>query len=104
MAPCKRSAIPSLRRRRAFIACECNDATASRIERCALLLTKAFVCSNDHGYVWTMRVLIVGCGYVGREVGIQLVNQGHEVFGLRRSSSGVVDLKGVGIEPLVADV
>ena len=32
-----------------------------------------------------MRVLIVGCGYVGLPLGAELVKQGHEVFGLRRS-------------------
>ena len=28
--------------------------------------------------------MIVGCGYVGTELGRQLVRSGHEVFGLRR--------------------
>jgi nucleoside-diphosphate-sugar epimerase len=33
-----------------------------------------------------MRVLIVGCGYVGRSLGLELVRQGHDVSGLRRSA------------------
>jgi nucleoside-diphosphate-sugar epimerase len=31
-----------------------------------------------------MRVLIVGCGYVGLPLGAELVRRGHEVFGVRR--------------------
>jgi ketopantoate reductase len=32
-----------------------------------------------------MRVLIIGCGYVGLPLGAELVRLGHEVFGLTRS-------------------
>src|SRR5258708_201062 len=32
-----------------------------------------------------MRVLIVGCGYVGIPLRVELSKRGHEVFGLRRS-------------------
>ena len=49
-----------------------------------------------------MRVLIVGCGYVGLPLGAELVRQGHEVFGLRRSAAD--ELKTAGIIPLTADV
>jgi len=49
-----------------------------------------------------MRVLIVGCGYVGRPLGAELVKQGHEVFGLRRSRAD--ELGRAGIKPLVADI
>jgi len=35
-----------------------------------------------------MRVLIVGCGYVGLRLGLELASQGHEVSGLRRSAAG----------------
>ena len=49
-----------------------------------------------------MRVLIVGCGYVGLPLGAELVRRGHEVFGLRRSAAG--ELKAAGICPLVADI
>jgi nucleoside-diphosphate-sugar epimerase len=51
-----------------------------------------------------MRVLIVGCGYVGLPLGIELIRLGHEVFGLRRNSSAENELKSAGIQPLFADV
>jgi len=51
-----------------------------------------------------MRVLIVGCGYVGRPLGAELVRQGHEVFGLRRTAAADPDLRAVGIVPLHADI
>src|SRR6266498_64380 len=51
-----------------------------------------------------MRVLIVGCGYVGLPLGAELVKQGHEVFGLRRSGAANVELIAAGIHPLSADI
>jgi nucleoside-diphosphate-sugar epimerase len=51
-----------------------------------------------------MRVLIVGCGYVGLPLGAELVRQGHEVFGVRHTAAGEVELKAAGIHPLIADV
>jgi len=33
------------------------------------------------------RILIAGCGYVGQELGLRLVRQGHSVCGLRRGPS-----------------
>jgi len=51
-----------------------------------------------------MRVLIVGCGYVGLPLGAELVKQGHEVFGLRRSSAANAELTAAGIHPLTADI
>ena len=51
-----------------------------------------------------MRVLIVGCGYVGMPLGMELVKQGHEVSGIRRSDSGAEELKAAGIQPIVADI
>ncbi len=51
-----------------------------------------------------MRVLIVGCGYVGLPLGAELVRLGHEVFGVRRSAAGAEELVAAGIKPLVADV
>jgi len=51
-----------------------------------------------------MRVLIVGCGYVGRPLGAELVRQGHEVFGLRRGAGAQADLQAAGIRPLTGDV
>ena len=51
-----------------------------------------------------MKCLIVGCGYVGLPLGAELVRQGHEVFGLRRSASAANELKAAGIQPLAGDV
>lgn len=51
-----------------------------------------------------MRVLIVGCGYVGQPLGAELVRQGHQVFGLRRNASASGELTAAGIQPLFADI
>ena len=51
-----------------------------------------------------MRVLIVGCGYVGLPLGAELVRRGHDVFGLRRSLLAEAELKAAGITPLHADI
>src|SRR5437870_10937123 len=51
-----------------------------------------------------MRVLIVGCGYVGLPLGTELVRQGHEVFGMRRSASSDAYLAAAGIKPLTGDI
>ena len=51
-----------------------------------------------------MRVLIVGCGYVGVPLGAELVRRGHEVHGLRRSAAGDGELSAAGIRPLLGDV
>jgi len=51
-----------------------------------------------------MRVLIVGCGYVGLPLGAALVRQGHTVVGLRRTGAAAAELRAAGIEPLQADI
>jgi len=51
-----------------------------------------------------MRVLIVGCGYVGLPLGVELVRQGHTVFGLRRSAAAAAQLQNAGVTPLSGDV
>ena len=51
-----------------------------------------------------MRVLIVGCGYVGLPLGAELARQDHEVFGLRRSMLAAAELQAAGITPLHADI
>lgn len=51
-----------------------------------------------------MRVLIAGCGYVGLPLGAELVGQGHEVWGLRRSSGAEGELKSAGIQPMIGDI
>jgi nucleoside-diphosphate-sugar epimerase len=49
-----------------------------------------------------MKCLIVGCGYVGLPLGAELVRQGHQVAGLRRSAAE--ELAAAGIQPLLADI
>jgi nucleoside-diphosphate-sugar epimerase len=51
-----------------------------------------------------MRVLIVGCGYVGIPLGAVLARSGHEIYGLRRSAPKADELKNAGINPLIADI
>jgi nucleoside-diphosphate-sugar epimerase len=51
-----------------------------------------------------MRVLIIGCGYVGLPLGAELFRHGHEVFGLRRDRAAERVLKEAGIKPLFADI
>ena len=55
-------------------------------------------------YAAAMRVLIVGCGYVGLPLGAELARQGHTVLGLCRTSAGDRELKAAGIAPLVGDI
>ena len=52
----------------------------------------------------TVRVLIIGCGYVGLPLGAELARRGHEVFGLRRSASALDELRAAGITPLAGDI
>ena len=51
-----------------------------------------------------MRVLLVGCGYVGLALGTELVKQGHQVLGVRRSAVADAEMKSAGITPLPADL
>lgn len=51
-----------------------------------------------------MRVLIVGCGYIGSAVGAELARRNHEVFGLRRTSAMGEELEQAGIRPLIGDI
>jgi nucleoside-diphosphate-sugar epimerase len=50
-----------------------------------------------------MRVLIVGCGYVGFPLGVELVQQGHSVWGMRRTLWPEAE-RGPGIHPISADI
>ena len=50
-----------------------------------------------------MRVLIIGCGYVGAELGGALVRNGHDVYGLGRSAGAAAKLT-AGITPIQADI
>jgi len=49
------------------------------------------------------RVVIVGCGYVGLELGRQLRHAGHDVVGVRRSDTGLDAVEAAGLEPCRAD-
>jgi nucleoside-diphosphate-sugar epimerase len=51
-----------------------------------------------------MRVAILGCGYVGLELGRQLDAAGHDVTGVRRSDSGVAAVEAAGLNAVAADV
>lgn len=51
-----------------------------------------------------MRVLIVGCGYVGLPLGAELARRGHEVFGVRRSVGAAQELTQCDITPVIADI
>ncbi|WP_265110327.1 SDR family oxidoreductase [Halosolutus halophilus] len=51
-----------------------------------------------------MEVAILGCGYVGLELGRQLTDRGHEVVGVRRSAEGVDAIAEAGFEAVRADV
>jgi nucleoside-diphosphate-sugar epimerase len=51
-------------------------------------------------------VAILGCGYIGLELGCQLRNTPHieRVVGLRRSDAGVAAMEDAGIEPIQGDL
>jgi nucleoside-diphosphate-sugar epimerase len=51
-----------------------------------------------------MRVLIIGCGYVGIALGKRLAVLGHLVDGIRRSENGLEELKAAQISPLACDI
>lgn len=51
-----------------------------------------------------MKVLIVGCGYLGTALGERLVKIGHEVCGLRRSEEALKSLAKSGLKPFAADL
>jgi nucleoside-diphosphate-sugar epimerase len=51
-----------------------------------------------------MRVAILGCGYVGLELGRQLLEAGHEPIGVRRSPEGIDAIESAGFRGVRADV
>lgn len=51
-----------------------------------------------------MRVAILGCGYVGLELGRQLTAAGHGVTGVRRSADGIAAIERAGFSPVRADL
>jgi len=50
------------------------------------------------------RVVILGCGYIGIELGRQLTDAGHEVIGVRRSEAGCESITDAGFEAHQADL
>jgi len=50
------------------------------------------------------RVVILGCGYIGIELGRQLTEAGHEVVGVRRSKEGCESIEEAGFEAHRADL
>ncbi|WP_144901920.1 SDR family oxidoreductase [Halobellus captivus] len=50
-----------------------------------------------------VRAVIVGCGYVGLELGRQLREADHEVTGVRRSDDGLDVVEATGLDPCRAD-
>ena len=51
-----------------------------------------------------MRTLVLGCGYVGRELGRRLADAGHEVTGVVRSASSAEAAAAAGIDPVRGDL
>jgi nucleoside-diphosphate-sugar epimerase len=51
-----------------------------------------------------MKVAILGCGYVGLELGRQLRAGGDDVVGVRRSPDGLAAVEDAGLEAVAADV
>ena len=51
-----------------------------------------------------MRVLIIGCGYIGITLGKRLISAGHQVYGLSRSGSRTPELASLAIIPITADI
>jgi nucleoside-diphosphate-sugar epimerase len=50
-----------------------------------------------------MRVAILGCGYIGLELGRQLIPD-HDVVGIRRSDDGVAAIESAGFDAIQADL
>jgi nucleoside-diphosphate-sugar epimerase len=51
-----------------------------------------------------MTTLIVGCGYLGRRVGMRLIRRGERVLGTTRTGARASALAALGIEPVTIDV
>ena len=50
------------------------------------------------------RIVVLGCGYVGLELGRRLAADGDEVVGVRRSDEGLEAVRDAGLDPVHADV
>lgn len=51
-----------------------------------------------------MRVLVIGCGYVGLPLAVELAAQGHNVHGVCRSAEAAAEIRRAGINPVVTDI
>ncbi|WP_373189590.1 NAD-dependent epimerase/dehydratase family protein [Halolamina sp.] len=51
-----------------------------------------------------MRVVILGCGYVGQELASKLEDAGHDAVGVVRSEASAAERRADGIEAVVADL
>lgn len=51
-----------------------------------------------------MRVLILGCGYVGLPLAAELVRRGHEVYGVCRSYERAREIGQAGVNAIVTDI
>ena len=51
-----------------------------------------------------VRTLIIGCGYVGLPLAVELTRGGHEVYGICRSSERATEISRLGVNPLVTDM
>lgn len=51
-----------------------------------------------------MKILVAGCGYLGKNLGGRLAADGHEVWGLRRSLEGLKDVERAGLRLIRADL
>jgi nucleoside-diphosphate-sugar epimerase len=51
-----------------------------------------------------VQVAILGCGYVGVELGRQLTTAGHDVVGVRRSDAGLDAIEAAGFDAVRADL
>lgn len=51
-----------------------------------------------------MRVVILGCGYVGTALASTLADAGHDVVGVVRSEASIAELSAAGIEAVQADL
>jgi nucleoside-diphosphate-sugar epimerase len=51
-----------------------------------------------------MKALIFGCGYLGRRVATQWLNDGHHVHAVTRSAEAFATFQEMGIQPILADV
>ena len=51
-----------------------------------------------------MKILITGCGYLGRVIASLLLQDGHQVAATTRSPEKTASMRRVGIEPFVADI